>query len=65
MADQAPIDMYIAAYSDKDAAQADWDALKQIAASGAITVDALVLVERDADGKIKSRTTPTRSERAQ
>ena len=53
MSDQAPIDMYIAAYSDKDAAQADWDALKQIAASGAITVDALVLVERDADGKIK------------
>jgi uncharacterized membrane protein len=52
MADQAPIDMYIAAYSDQTAAQADWDALKQLAADGVITVDALVLVDRDRDGKI-------------
>ena len=52
MADQAPIDMYIAAYSDQTAAQTDWDALKQLAATGVITVDALVLVDRDSEGKI-------------
>jgi uncharacterized membrane protein len=52
MADQAPIDMYIAAYSDQAAAQGDWDALKQLAADGVITVDALVLVDRDSEGKI-------------
>lgn len=52
MADQAPMDMYIAAYSDQTAAQADWDTLKQLAAGGVITVDALVLVDRDSDGKI-------------
>ncbi len=52
MADQAPIDMYIAAYSDQNAAQGDWDALKELAKSGAITVDALVLVDRDTGGKI-------------
>jgi uncharacterized membrane protein len=52
MATEAPIDMYIAAYSDQNAAQADWDALKQLAADDVITVDALVLVDRDPQGKI-------------
>ena len=52
MADQHPIDMYIATYADQTAAQADWDALKQLATDGAITVDALVLVERDTSGMI-------------
>lgn len=46
------MDMYIAAYSDQTAAQGDWDALKGLAADGVITVDALVLVDRDANGKI-------------
>lgn len=52
MANDAPLDLYIAAYSDPDAAQADWDAVKALASAKLITVDALVLVSRDADGKI-------------
>jgi uncharacterized membrane protein len=47
-----PVDLYIAAYSDENAAQADWVAIKELARGGMITVDALVLVRRDADGKI-------------
>ena len=50
--DQVPIEMCIATYADRAAAQADWDALKQLAANGVITVDALVLVERDTGGMI-------------
>jgi uncharacterized membrane protein len=49
---QDPVDLYIAAYADPDAAQADWDAIKALAADDVITVDALVLVTRDLDGKI-------------
>jgi len=52
MADDRPIDLYIAAYSDEGAAQSDWDGLKALARSGTISVDALVLVSRDDDGKI-------------
>jgi uncharacterized membrane protein len=54
MTDQSevPVDLYIAAYNDPDAAQEDWDAIKQLAKDDVITVDALVLVTRDADGKI-------------
>ena len=48
----APVDLYIAAYQDPDAARADWDALKQLAADDVIKVDGLVLVSRPADGKI-------------
>jgi uncharacterized membrane protein len=47
-----PVDLYIAAYSDPDAAQADWDALKSLVHGGLITVDGMILVSRDADGKI-------------
>ena len=47
-----PIDLYIAAYADPHAAQADWDDLKALARDDVIKVDALVLVSRDADGKI-------------
>ena len=35
-----------------NAAQQDWDGIKQLARDGVITVDGLVLVSRDADGKI-------------
>ena len=52
MADKPPVDLYIAAYSDHDAAQADWDGLQQLARDRVITVDAMVLVQRDAEGKI-------------
>ena len=48
-----PIDLYIAAYDDPDAAQADWDGIKALARDGVIRIDGLVLVSRDADdGKI-------------
>jgi uncharacterized membrane protein len=47
-----PLDLYIAAYTDPDAAQADWDDIKGLASDGTIKVDGLVLVSRDAAGKI-------------
>jgi uncharacterized membrane protein len=47
-----PIDLYIAAYSDAAAAEADWDQIKQLAKDKVVTVEALILVSRDADGKI-------------
>jgi uncharacterized membrane protein len=48
----APVDLYIAAYSDPDAAQADWDDITGLAKDKVITVEGLVLVSRGADGKI-------------
>ena len=48
----APLDLYIAAYSDPDAAQADWDEIKGLAADKTIKIDGLTLVRRDTDGKI-------------
>ena len=48
----APVDLYIAAYADPDAARNDWDALKQLAADDVIKVDGLILVSRRFDGKI-------------
>jgi len=47
-----PVDLYIAAYPDPDAAREDWDALKQLASDDMIKVDGLILVSRRADGKI-------------
>jgi uncharacterized membrane protein len=44
--------LYIAAYTDPDAARNDWDALKQLAAGDVIKVDGLILVSRRSDGKI-------------
>jgi uncharacterized membrane protein len=48
----APVDLYIAAYLDPDAARYDWDAIKELAHEGAIKVEGLVLVSRRSDGKI-------------
>ena len=48
----APVDLYIAAYADPDAARIDWDAIKQLAADDVIKVDGLILVSRRSDGKI-------------
>jgi uncharacterized membrane protein len=48
----APVDLYIAAYSDPDAAQSDWDDINELAKEKTITVDGLVLIRRDMDGKI-------------
>ena len=47
-----PVDLYIAAYADPDAAQGDWDAIKEMAKQKTIKVDGLVLISRDMDGKI-------------
>ena len=53
MADQdAPVALYIAAYGDDSAAQSDWDTLKQMEDDDVIDLDGLLLVSRDADGKI-------------
>jgi uncharacterized membrane protein len=53
MTDQdAPVAVYIAAYGDDTAAQGDWDALKQLEDDDVIELDGLLLVSRDADGKI-------------
>ncbi len=49
---EAPVNLYIATYSDEDAAQEDWDDIKELAREGVITVDGLVLVSRNDDGKI-------------
>ncbi len=48
----APVDLYVAAYADPDAAREDWDAIKQLAADDVIKVEGLILVSRRADGKI-------------
>jgi uncharacterized membrane protein len=48
----APVNLYIAAYADPDAARADWDAIKELAGDDVIKVDGLVLVSRRSDGKI-------------
>jgi uncharacterized membrane protein len=48
----APVDLYIAAYADPDAARGDWDAIKQLAEDDVIEVDGLILVSRRNDGKI-------------
>ena len=50
--DNTPVDLYIAAYADPDAAQGDWSAIKEMAKEKTITVDGLVLVSRGMDGKI-------------
>jgi uncharacterized membrane protein len=52
MSTDVPVDLYIAAYNDPDAAQQDYDALKELVRAGVIFVDVAVLVSRDDDGKI-------------
>ena len=54
MSDQSevPVDLYVAAYNDPNAAQADWDAIKQLAKDDVISAEVLVLVTRDSAGKI-------------
>jgi uncharacterized membrane protein len=52
-ATDAPVDLYIAAYDDPNAARGDWDTIKDLAKEDLIKVDGLILVSRTADGKIK------------
>ena len=47
-----PVDLYIAAYGDADAAQEDFDALKGLVKDGVIFMDVAVLVSRDDEGKL-------------
>ena len=47
-----PVDLYIAAYGDADAAEEDFDALKELVRDGLIFMDVAVLVSRDAEGKL-------------
>ena len=55
--DELPHDLYVAAYSDASVAEEDWNALKQSAADKTLEVEALALVNRDADGKIHVKDT--------
>ena len=47
-----PVALYIAAYDDPNAAQEDYDALKELVKAGAIFVDVAALVARDDEGKL-------------
>jgi uncharacterized membrane protein len=49
---EAPVDLYVAAYADPDAARDDWNVIKQLAEDDVIKVDGLILVSRRTDGKI-------------
>jgi len=48
----APLDLYIAGYSDPEAAKADFDALKKAQREGIVFIDGMVLASRDADGTL-------------
>jgi len=52
-----PLDLYIAGYSDPDAAKADFDALKKAQRQGIVFIDGAVLVSRDADGDMHVKET--------
>jgi uncharacterized membrane protein len=47
-----PVDLYIATYSDENAAQEDYDSLKRLVKEDIIDIDGMVLVSRNAEGKI-------------
>ena len=55
--DDAPQDLYVAAYSDPGTAEEDWNALKNLTTEGDIKVEALALVNRDSDGKVHVKDT--------
>jgi len=50
-----PVHLIIAAYSDPDAAQEAWEVISELAQEKVITVEALLVVSRDADGKIHEK----------
>ena len=55
--DEVAPDLYVAAYSDGSVAEEDWNALKQLAADEVLEIEALALVNRDADGKVHVKDT--------
>jgi uncharacterized membrane protein len=54
-ASETPVELYVAAYSDPFDASVDWDDVTALAKQEVIAVEALVLVRRDADGKIHEK----------
>jgi hypothetical protein len=50
--DDAPVDVYVAAYADSDAAEADWDFIRGLVEAKVLSVKALVLIRRDKHGRI-------------
>jgi uncharacterized membrane protein len=50
--DEAPLDLYIAAYEDSGAVEQDWKRVKQLVRDKVVSVEALVLVTRTDDGKV-------------
>jgi uncharacterized membrane protein len=59
--DEVSPDLYVAAYSDPSIAEEDWNALKQLADDDVLEIEALALVNRDADGKIHVKDTSQES----
>src|SRR3954468_2945126 len=55
--DEAPQDLYVAAYGDSTAAETAWNSLKQLVGDDVLEVEALALVNRDSDGKIHVKDT--------
>jgi Transposase, Mutator family len=55
--DEVSPDLYVAAYGDASVAEEDWNALKQLADDDVFEIEALALVNRDADGKIHVKDT--------
>ena len=47
------VDLYIAEYDDPAAAERNWDQIKQMTKDKLIDVEGMLLLSRDADGKIK------------
>lgn len=54
-----PLDFYLAAYDDDATAQEDWDDLKDLARQKVVTIEAMALVRRDAEGKIHVKDSAT------
>jgi uncharacterized membrane protein len=50
-------DLYVAAYSDASVAEEVWNTLKRLADDDVLEIEALALVNRDADGKIHVKDT--------
>jgi uncharacterized membrane protein len=50
--DEAPLDLYVAAYEDSRAAEQDWKRVKQLVKDKVVSVEALVFVRRTDDGKV-------------
>src|SRR3954463_11205375 len=53
-----PVALYIAAYDDPNAAQDDYDALKELVKAGAIFVAVAAVVRRGDRGKLSVKETP-------